>query len=554
MNKHIISAIAAALPLLASAQTATEAYQLSRYDLRGTARFMSMGGAFGALGGDLSTLNQNPGGIGVYRKSDIGLTLDINMQSAKTVSSIETYKDNQTKVSVPNFGYVGSAYTGSELMPIFNWGFSYGRVASFNRRYQGSLDMNGSLSNYIAGYTSGNYQPGELTSSEENYWDQYHAPWMSILAYNAFMINPVGNTTQYNGLWNDNAAAGKLTRGVADYAVEEAGYVDEYEINLGGNFSDIVYWGIGIGITDIDYRKSTFYAENLDWATLPVISADRNNVTAGPPAQTGNGDSGFDLNSYTHVSGTGFNFKAGVIFKPINELRFGLAVHTPTYYNLSQSSYADARTYYGFAYNDKTGLYDSDPSILDTGTPIDAFNWKLRTPWRLIASAATVLGSSAIISVDYEYRPYQSMSAKFDNGDECKDVNGDIRNYYKAANILRIGAEYRLTSNLSLRAGYAYESTPTGADVRNDRLMVYTSNPFDSGVTPSYTLDNSTQYITCGLGYRYKGFYADAAYVHKARKSEFHPYTGNNGYTADPFTSEIKQNDNSLVFSIGYRF
>ena len=77
MNRRIIIAALAPLPLLMGAQTAYDAYQISRYDLRGTARFMSMGGAFGALGGDLSVLGQNPGGIGVYRKSDIGITLDI---------------------------------------------------------------------------------------------------------------------------------------------------------------------------------------------------------------------------------------------------------------------------------------------------------------------------------------------------------------------------------------------------------------------------------------------------------------------------------------------
>ena len=67
MKKSALIALLATLPIGAMAQTGFDAYQLSRNDLRGTARFMSMGGAFGALGGDLSTLGQNPGGIGIYR-------------------------------------------------------------------------------------------------------------------------------------------------------------------------------------------------------------------------------------------------------------------------------------------------------------------------------------------------------------------------------------------------------------------------------------------------------------------------------------------------------
>ena len=541
MNKRILFALSAALALPVMAQTAIDAYQLSRYDLRGTARFMSMGGAFGALGGDLSTLNQNPGGIGVYRKSEIGFTLDIDMQSTQTKSTIDKIKESQTKVGVNNFGYVGSAYTGSDIMPFFNWGFSYGRVNSFNRRYRGSVDMNGSLSNYIAGFTTADgWDSGYLESSEANYWDRNHAPWLSLLAYNSFMINPVGGTTnQYNGLWKNGA-----TYGVSDFDVEEKGFVDEYEINLGGNFNDIVYWGIGVGITDIDYQQAVYYEEYLNNACIPVIDQG-GNVVAGQPQQTP-GDVGFGLDSYKHINGTGVNVKAGLIVKPINELRLGFAVHSPTYYNLNQSN--DGIVDYGYGYN-------TDPLKPGyTESPIESYSWKFRTPWRMMVSAAAVLGSSAIVSVDYEYRPYQNMVTKFADGDDCNDVNGDIKNYYKAANIIRLGAEYRVTPNFSVRAGYAYESTPTGAEVRNDEMMVYTSSPYDTGTTPSYTLDNSTQYITCGLGYRYKNFYADAAYVHKSRTSEIHPYTGSNGYTANPYTAEVKDNNNSIVLSLGFKF
>ena len=77
MKKTLLAALAISAPAVLSAQSAVDAYQLSQTEQRGTARFMAMGGAFTALGGDLSTLNQNPAGIGVYRRSEIGATLDI---------------------------------------------------------------------------------------------------------------------------------------------------------------------------------------------------------------------------------------------------------------------------------------------------------------------------------------------------------------------------------------------------------------------------------------------------------------------------------------------
>lgn len=83
MNKTLLIALSLSLSAgTMMAQSAVDAYSISRGgDLRGTARFMSMGGAFTALGGDISTLNQNPGGIGLYRSSDLSLTLDLEPQS-----------------------------------------------------------------------------------------------------------------------------------------------------------------------------------------------------------------------------------------------------------------------------------------------------------------------------------------------------------------------------------------------------------------------------------------------------------------------------------------
>ena len=55
MNKTLLAGMLAALPGAMMAQSALDAYSVSQNDLRGSARFMSMGGAFTALGGDIST-------------------------------------------------------------------------------------------------------------------------------------------------------------------------------------------------------------------------------------------------------------------------------------------------------------------------------------------------------------------------------------------------------------------------------------------------------------------------------------------------------------------
>lgn len=533
MRKAIISAaIIAAGAASVTAQTAIDAFQLSNTDLRGTARFMSMGGAFTALGGDISTLNQNPGGIGVYRSSEIGVTLDINPQSVSSLT--QGFKDSrsQAKVDCNNFGYVGAVYTGSNVMPYFNWGASYSRVGSFNRAFRGQIPtLNGSLSNYIAGFTGAEQWPeNDLTAFGDNNYNPYldsNAPWMSILGYNAYIINPVGNTTNYNGLWQDG------TSGEGSFDVVEKGHVDEYSINFGGNVMNTLFWGVGFGITDIDYTSSVYYTEDFQNARIP----DGNGGAV-------NGAGGFGLDSWKHINGTGFNFKAGVIVKPINELRIGLAVHTPTYYNLKQEGWAQID--YGYGTGIK-GLTETNDGYTDY------FEWKLRTPWRLTTGIAGVIGGKAIISMDYEYRPMQNMNVRDRDGYNYTDVNSDIKTYYKAVNILRFGAEYRLSRNWSVRAGYLWQSAPAVTEAENGSLPIYTSGPDDTETTPSYTMDKTTQYISCGLGYRYQNFYIDAAYVYKNRESTFRAYTPND-YTALAPSSKITDNNSQIVLTAGLKF
>lgn len=551
MKKIIVTAaIAAALPIAAAAQTALDAYSLSQGDLRGTARFMSMGGAFTALGGDISTLHQNPAGIGIYRSSDISATLDITMEGSKVGAD----KWNNTSVNCNNFGYIGAISLGSQsVMPYFNWGFSYSRVASFDRRYRGSLGNIGtSYTNFVADYTTADgFTPAQLGAYSQDYnpYLDSAAPWSSILMYNTYGINPTSpGQADYTGLWE----YGKST-GSAEFQIEEKGHIDEYSINFGGNIQNVVYWGVGIGINDMEWHQDAYYGEAIDNAIVPSSDGKA----------TAQGTASYGLTNWKHIYGTGFNFKFGLIAKPVNELRIGFAIHTPTYYNLTYEGGAAAGyTYESPSYPTGTlitsdGLRDYS-NYTDYGY-LDIFDWKLRTPWRMMFGAAGVIGTKGLISAEYEYRPYDAMRVKDRNGHEYGDVTGDIKTYYQASHIFRLGAEYRVSNNVSLRAGYSYESSPVTEETMAGNNPFYTSGPEDTETQPSISLDHSTQYATCGIGYHYKHFYADAAYVHRYRRTKYQAYTNyvENGeghsYVTAP-SALLTQNTNSIVLTIGFRF
>ena len=71
------SSLQCSAPWGANAQTDLDAFRYSQYSLTGTARFTSMGGAFTAVGGDFSSLSQNPAGMAIYRRSELTFTPSI---------------------------------------------------------------------------------------------------------------------------------------------------------------------------------------------------------------------------------------------------------------------------------------------------------------------------------------------------------------------------------------------------------------------------------------------------------------------------------------------
>lgn len=87
----------------ARSQEIQDAIRYSQDNLSGTARFRAMGGAFGALGGDLSSINVNPAGSAIFLNNQITITLssfntknDSNYFGTTTSASNNSYDMNQT--------------------------------------------------------------------------------------------------------------------------------------------------------------------------------------------------------------------------------------------------------------------------------------------------------------------------------------------------------------------------------------------------------------------------------------------------------------------------
>ena len=541
MKTKILALSLCTLPLLANAQAAFDALKLSENELRGTARSMSMAGAYTALGGDLSTLNQNPGGIGVYRSSDVGITMSLDFNKSSVDHNNMGF--NKTRFIVNNIGYVGAMKVNSDILKNFNWGFSYNRTNEVHRHFGGSQNLSSSMSNYIADRTNeAGWTEADL-SNKDAYYSDKGIPWASILAYNSYMINPykqADGSTLWGGLM------GNGTTGFGEYEVEEWGHTDEYSITLGGNFANILSWGLGFGINDMQYNSYTYYGEGL------YDSYQINNPKLDNPGIV-NGDASWGWENYLRTRGTGYNFKLGFIVKPINELRLGFAFHTPTFYEL-RDTYGTTSAY---KYTNSLAEYNGVEHAGNSGLS-NAVRYNFHTPWRFMAGAAGVIGKSGIISIDYEYMGYNTMGFyDYRSSREWADVKADIKSYFKPSHIVRVGGEYRVTPSVSIRAGYSYQSSP----IKDQNIEEGTEGVYTVSNNPAYRYDTKTQYFTCGIGYRYRAFYADLAYIHQARDGKYHAYSPSY-YTADDGTSQmdfgvmdkVSTHNNHVALTLGVRF
>lgn len=571
MKNLYLTGILAVIPGAILAQSAVDAGRFSQSDIRGTARFMSMGGAFGALGGDLSTLSQNPGGIGVYRKQEIGFTLDIDSQRASALSQGSQTDTKQTKFYLNNIGGVASFNTYGSTFRNFNIGFTYNRAATFNNRYRGMIpQLQNSLSNYFAGVTNGDNVTEDMLEANDAYYSG-NVPWSSILSYDSYLIYPTGNNTipEWVGQWSHG-----LTTGTGAFDVEEKGAVNEYNIALGGNIADVFYWGMDFGITDFSYTLNTIWQENLQNAAI-----DENFVDPQKPANTNlvAGNSNWALSNYYRASGYGFNYKLGFIITPIPELRLGVAFHTPTWYSLKEDFSGAITSRYGNETQTNTDY---------TNGGVNGYNqYNYRSPWRFIFSAAGVIGGQFIISADYEMSTPQNMKFSqysggnsgyyddyywddwgyYDSATRAGDFvnppyssyndpyyfeNSDIKEYYKTSSMFRLGAEYRVIPQFSIRAGFAYQTSPVKEKARDNMQTIYTA-----GTLPNYTFDDDSYYISFGVGYRYQKFYADLGYQFRHRTAQYHAYTPDPANPGIPSPqSKLSLENNNIVLSMGFKF
>ena len=188
LRHYFIPLISSALLLITgsylSAQTHDNALRFSTETLDGTARYQAMGGAFGAVGADYSSLRQNPAGLGLFRSNEIQGTIAFGQNLDQATWYEEHYKKGRTAFSGNMSVVLATPLRGSGL--TFNLALGFYQRQSFARSFDISNHhiTDFSLADYAAFITPTNVSSKDLLSKNA-YDGSVPAPWLAILGHGA---------------------------------------------------------------------------------------------------------------------------------------------------------------------------------------------------------------------------------------------------------------------------------------------------------------------------------------------------------------------------------
>lgn len=543
MKKILFSACLLSLFMAhAHAQETYENTKLIDNDLNGTARYVGMGGAMEALGADISVINSNPAGIGLFRRSSGSVSFGLVSQDG--ASSFKY--GNKTNASFDQAGFVYSMRDGRRT--FINFGFNYHKSKNFDYILNAASGLNGASQHKLS------YMKA---LANENNLDKTSSGWRGKFSYTSQLDNLYYNTlmmTSSDGFFYNDASRYEFGRA-------ETGYIGEYNFNTSVNVNDRVYLGITIGIHDVHYTGHSLYNEAL---------VNLNNQTAGD----------ITVNDERRITGTGYNASFGIIFRPVDAspFRIGLSVTTPTWYDLKTSNY----TYLiNNTKADGGGKLQGDYPNYTTG---ESYEFKLFTPWKFGVSLGHTVGNYLALGASYEYADYSRLDTRVNDGYDV-DYWGDVyehsssdepmnrhtRETLKAVSTLKIGAEAKVMPNLAVRAGYNYVSPMFKKEGYKDgNIDSYGSN-YSSAT--DYTNWEATNRYTVGVGYTLGKMSFDLAYQYAQTNGKFHPFADSyldytypgqdsNGNdvtmteSLDNYANAVKVSNkrNQLLLTLTYRF
>ena len=505
---------------LSYAQVPEDAIRYSFYPQSGTARNMAIGSAMGSLGGDINATFVNPAGLGFYKTNEFVLTPGFLINNNKARFRDTDSKNNKNSFGFGTSGLVLGFSNINKPQKSNALSIAVTQTANFNNQvqYKGLNNFSSFSEQFAEEFAKGSYSIDEVLSTNSPY------PYTSAPALYTYLIDTFSfiNTNGFRDTIVKAAPEYILDAGQAlqqEMIKKTNGGISEFAIGFAHNSHDKWYIGGTIGIPIVNYTSNTFFKE----------SDTSNNTT--------NHFSMFEYTDNFTTKGMGINARIGIIYRPLDYIRLGLAIHTPTYMSLTDTRTTTLTT----AVENPVNSYTVSSQTFTNYKPGEA-KYIQTTPLKAIISASYVFREisdvkkqKGFISADIEYVHHKGSRFSSDN----EKVTDDEKAYYKALNRV-VKADYK--GNFNFRVG---------GELKFNIIMVrlgfaYYGNPYKDAAFKA-----SRMLLSGGLGYRNKGFFIDLTYVHATSKDVSFPYRLED--KANTYAT-LKQQRGNVAATVGIKF
>ena len=425
--------------------------QLLSSELNGSSRYTSMGGAFGALGGDLTAISYNPASSSVFLHSEIGSSFNFKNNSTEGRYFGTTRKGENKSINLDHFGAV---IVLNNNIPESSWtkisfGINLHKIINFDQ----NASLYGSNSNgidlFFLNYADGLQFDNLPLYDEETISEVYrslgdkngYGAQQAFLGYQSFIINPTSfendNTTYYSNVDYDKV--------IHKLNITKSGYHRKTTFNFSALYENKLHLGININTHSLKFKNDNFLNEGNH-----KTSSNTYNIK---------------FNNQLTSRGNGYSAQLGAIFK-LKNIRFGATYDSPQWLNIYDETEQSLSAYHydqGSFINEKI-----DPKVLNV---YDEYEFKI--PSKTTLSFAYIFGSIGIISIDYGHQNAKNTILSRSNGKQYLDeLNSKIGSIFAPINTLKIGSEYRI-NDISLRAGFLNRNNPIKNNMSSDQAYTF---------------------------------------------------------------------------------
>ena len=413
------------------AQNVNDVNRFLTTELNGSARFTSMAGAFGALGGDLTALSFNPASSSVFLNSEFGASINYkNKLTEGTYFGTSTNRENDD-LSLDHFGAVfvfNNKNTESSWSRV-SVGINLHKIATFDQKASVNGTNTNGIDQYFEYYADGLDFENLPLYDDETISEVYKilgdengfGAQQAFLGYQSYIVNPFnfenGNTQYYSNV-EYNQVNHQLS-------LNNDGWHRKTSFNVSGLYRDIFHIGVNINSHNLKFSSTQNLLETEQSLISPTYDINFNNKLL--------------------TLGNGTSVQIGGILR-LKNIRLGATYDSPQWLTMIDETSQSIDTFYfeeNFVINEII-----DPNITNIYEP-----YELKIPSKTTLSFAYIFGAKGIISADYSSQNAGNTILSDQYGSNyLNTISSRVNSEFGAINTLKIGGEFRL-KDISLRAG-----------------------------------------------------------------------------------------------------